>query len=187
MSRNVHRTEDAPTEVTLPITPMLDMAFQLLFFFLCTFNPVNKREGQLDLSLPAKSATAAADPKKADEKAESHKEEIDIPAELTIKLRSHEDIGNRGSLSAMIVSTPAGESTLGGTVEEKKKKLADKLEATKPRADAAKDGKKKVPTVRIEAASALRWEEVVKVMDVCYRAGYQVSFVKPPDFGLTGQ
>ena len=37
---------EAGTEVTLPITPMLDMSFQLLFFFMATFNPTDPEGAQ---------------------------------------------------------------------------------------------------------------------------------------------
>src|SRR5207245_6219274 len=82
--RNKHRQEDKPTEVTLPITPMLDMAFQILFFFIATFNPVAASEGQMDLSLPAKSEAAAQEQKTVSPKAESHTPEIDIHTDIPI-------------------------------------------------------------------------------------------------------
>ena len=31
------------------------------------------------------------------------------------------------------------------------------------------------------ADSIVRWSQVTKVMDGCYRSGYQVSFLKPAD------
>lgn len=40
-----------PEEVAFPVTPMLDMAFQLLAFFVLTFQ-VPSRETRLDLELP---------------------------------------------------------------------------------------------------------------------------------------
>ena len=40
-----------PVDPDLPITPMLDMTFQLLAFFITTFNPTPS-EGHLDLALP---------------------------------------------------------------------------------------------------------------------------------------
>src|SRR5215510_11013444 len=39
-------------EPDLPITPMLDMSFQLLAFFIMTFKPT-PTEGQIPLALPA--------------------------------------------------------------------------------------------------------------------------------------
>ena len=38
-------------EPDLPITPMLDMSFQLLAFFIMTFKPADT-EGQIALTLP---------------------------------------------------------------------------------------------------------------------------------------
>src|SRR5438552_15981156 len=62
------RAVEAP-EVVLPITPMLDMAFQLLFFFIAIYRPPTIREVQMELSLlplerpPAESQeTKAAEP-----------------------------------------------------------------------------------------------------------------------------
>ena len=51
--RHRHRDKgDPPVEVTLPITPMLDMSFQLLAFFVMTFQSANALEGQIDMLLP---------------------------------------------------------------------------------------------------------------------------------------
>jgi len=44
-----------------------------------------------------------------------------------------------------------------------------------------KEGKKKVPPVRMAADADVRWSQVMRIMDVCYKTGYQVSFVKPPE------
>ena len=33
------RSAQAPVEVDIPVTPMLDMAFQLLTFFIFTYHP----------------------------------------------------------------------------------------------------------------------------------------------------
>src|ERR1051326_425911 len=40
-----------PTDVVLPITPMLDMSFQLLFFFICIYKPPQSAEAQFILNL----------------------------------------------------------------------------------------------------------------------------------------
>ena len=179
-----HRSEDKATEVTLPVTPMLDMAFQLMFFFLATFNPVSQKEGQMDLSLPSKSEAAAKKPEDVKPTAEAHKEEVDIPADFTIALRGFQDPKSKGQISALTVTTTAGTETLAGTEEDREKALREKLTSAKPSADAKdKDGKPKVPTVRMEAEKDLRWSQVVRVMDICYKAGYQVSFAKPPALG----
>ena len=185
---NKHRTEDKPTEVTLPITPMLDMAFQLMFFFLATFKPSSAMEGQMDLSLPAKSEAAAKDPKKVSEKTESHTEEVDIPADFTITLHGLKDPRNKGQVTGMEVKGSQGISeTITGSRDDREKQLSEKLVSAKPKDPKTKEGKVRSATVRMEADSNLRWAEVVRIMDVCYKAGYQVSFAKPPDLGLTNQ
>lgn len=49
--RHRHRVKPDRVEPDLPIVPMLDMSFQLLAFFVMTFNPV-PAEGHLDMALP---------------------------------------------------------------------------------------------------------------------------------------
>ena len=51
-----------PEEVAFPVAPMLDMAFQLLAFFILTFKPPSD-ETHVDLDLPA---TPAALPARAE-------------------------------------------------------------------------------------------------------------------------
>jgi len=182
--RNKHRTEDKPSEVTLPITPMLDMAFQMLFFFIATFNPVAASEGQMDLSLPAKSSSANPDQTKIDRKAESHKEEIDIPADVTVSLRGLQDPRLKGKISTISITTQAGPEIIPGTDKEREKELRKKLQAALSKAGpVGADGKKKVPNARVEAETTIHWSEVVKIMDICYEEKFQVSFSKPLDAG----
>src|SRR5258708_28735629 len=65
MSRRDHKKAE-DTKIVLPITPMLDMTFQLLFFFIVSFNPADL-EGAVDTSLPSDHAndahTKAAQPR----------------------------------------------------------------------------------------------------------------------------
>ena len=178
-----HRAEDKPTEVTLPVTPMLDMAFQLMFFFLATFNPGSQKEGQMDLSLPSKSDPAAKNPKDVKPTSEAHREEVEDKAEFTVTLRGFQDAKSRGQISAIAVTANTVTETLPGTQDEREKLLREKLTGAKPGEAKDKDGKKKVPTVRLEAEKDLRWSEVVRIMDICYKAGYQVSFAQPPALG----
>ena len=173
MSR--HRREDNPAEVTLPITPMLDMAFQLMFFFLATFNPVSQKEGQMALSLPSRSDRPAPSPDQIRPTSEPHREEVAVPADITISLRGFQDPRSKGQISALTLTTTAGTETLNGTQEERVQLLRQRLTA------AAAESKK--ATVRVEGERDLRWSQIVAVLDVCYRAGFQVSFVKPADLG----
>lgn len=51
--RSKSRRPEPPEEVQFPVTPMLDMAFQLLAFFILTFQAPSS-ETHVDLELPAK-------------------------------------------------------------------------------------------------------------------------------------
>ena len=181
---NKHRTEDKLTEVTLPITPMLDMAFQILFFFIATFNPVAASEGQMDLSLPAKSDAAAPDPNKISPRAESHKTEIVIDADVTISLRGIQVPKFAGEVSSIMITTNRPPEILKGADKEERKaelrKQLKQLKASRPKED---DAKKRPPNARVEAETNIRWSEVVKIMDICYEEGFQVSFSKPLPIG----
>lgn len=59
MMRRHRRMKDNPTEPDLPITPMLDMSFQLMAFFILTFKP-GPTEGQLAMTLPSEGTSVAA-------------------------------------------------------------------------------------------------------------------------------
>src|SRR5204862_6206882 len=95
------RTKDKPVEVQLPITPMLDMAFQLMFFFLATFNPSSVKEGQVDLALAPGGEAAAPRPERQDLHAPPRDELPDVAADLTVRVRGHRDFVNRGTVSAL--------------------------------------------------------------------------------------
>src|SRR5438552_3039688 len=75
--------EDTPAEVQIPIPAMLDMTFQLLAFFIVTFNPPSAGEGQMDLFLPAAGAAKAQAPEQVDPFAISSTE-VEPPGEFTI-------------------------------------------------------------------------------------------------------
>src|SRR5262249_45553120 len=167
-------------------TPMLDMAFQLLFFFIATFNPVAASEGQMDLSLPAKSEGAAQDAKSQKANAESHKNEIDIPTDITISLRGLQVGKYVGEVESIWIKdrNPNAEPLAGATKTEKEKQLKDRLKAVR---DSTKtnttDAKKRIPNARLEAETNIRWSEIVKIMDICFKEGFQVSFSKPLSVG----
>ena len=73
LKHNRHRQGTDFVEPDLPITPMLDMSFQLLAFFIMTFKPADT-EGQIALTLPKdegdKSATSP--PSITDDKKPTH-------------------------------------------------------------------------------------------------------------------
>src|SRR5438034_9301009 len=64
-----HRQTTDNVDPDLPITPMLDMSFQLMAFFIFTFRPA-PTEGQIAMSLPKQEGGDTAIPSPSDEKPE---------------------------------------------------------------------------------------------------------------------
>ena len=66
----VRRDAAASSEVDMNrvITPMLDLAFQVLLFFIFTYHPSQVEEGQMDLTLPDAAKAQAETPQQANPK-----------------------------------------------------------------------------------------------------------------------
>src|SRR4030088_2922513 len=79
--RSRRKGKEAPTELTMPITPMLDMSFQLLFFFITTFKLPTGMEGEMDLALPREGQVG--NPVQQGPVAAA-----DLPLEITIAIKS---------------------------------------------------------------------------------------------------
>lgn len=135
-------------EVDIPVTPMLDMAFQLLTFFILTYRPA-PTEGQFGMNLlpaaPVIKMDAAAPP---DTNAEANP---DVPASLrtmTTQLRANPD----GSLGRV-------------TIEENELQGMDELRA---RLKEILDPSQELPFEQalIQADPKLKYEELMKVIDV---------------------
>jgi len=166
------RAVDKPVEVQLPITPMLDMAFQLMFFFLATFNPSSIKEGQVDLVLAPAGEARAARPDQQDLHAPPRDERPDVATDVTVRVRGYRDVVNRGTVSCLSLTTLAGEEEVRGTAEERERLLGERLAGSRP------------ANVRLTADRAVRWNEVLRVVDVCRKAGYRISFSQPPDLAF---
>ncbi len=158
------RRYDAPLEVQLPITPMLDMSFQLLAFFVMTFQAANALEGQLDMYLPRTGTPAA---KSADQVDLSKESDVDLQptSDLTVAVTSR-----GGEIGGLALRDKAGSKPVADT-----KALRESL--TKMRAELGQQ-----ESVKIEADRALKYARLVEVMDACLGAGFRsVGFAPPPD------
>jgi biopolymer transport protein ExbD len=169
------RKPEAGPEPNLPVTPMLDMAFQLLAFFVMTYHP-SDLEGQMDLSLPSENITQAKKQEDINMEAKPDPNKaLELPANLTVIVRTQMDNVNNGRISALTLQDDAG----GHPV--------DNLDAL---ATELKERSKTVENkenIKIQADSKLKWESVIQVMDVCQQAGFKnISFV-PPGAGGGGQ
>lgn len=170
-----HKAEAGP-EPTLPITPMLDMAFQLLAFFIFTYHP-SDLEGQMQLALPSNDAKAAHKQEDVDKEARADKDLVlEVPSDLTVIVKTQNDGVNNGVISALTVEDRSGPITISNL-----EKLGEYLKKVRETVD-------NKSSIKVQADSRLKWDGVVQVMDVCRKAGFDnISFAPPPDFGLTGQ
>ena len=149
-----HRLPDTGRiDPDLPITPMLDMSFQLLAFFVMTFNP-SPPEGHLDLALPKEAGGPTQTVPNLT---------LDEEDELTVQVEAAPEGGITG---IKVFEKGAAEGKPLGT------DTAALFQYLKDRA--AKLGK--VGKLRLEMGETLNYQFVVKLIDEATRAGYkQVS------------
>jgi biopolymer transport protein ExbD len=197
---------DPPTDVTLPITPMLDMAFQLLMFFIFTYNP-SALEGQMDLALPQQGEKAAHNQQDMSQTAQTHTDpdDIDVPLDLNVRVQAQE-VRYTVTLEEGVVRTQmdnleALKDHLKKVFKDKADAITDKVKGLSPkeRDETLRDELKKV-AIKVQGDSKLAWKYVVEVMDACRMAGVKafeeagfdvkrlnvvnVSFAAPPDQGI---
>jgi biopolymer transport protein ExbD len=146
------------SKVQLPITPMLDMTFQLLFFFLVTFHPADQ-EGQLDMALPAEQRGPVP---------ELRGGEDDFPSEVTVRVRAQPG-GGDGEISALFVRDAAG-----------REEAVEGLDGLRRHLERKREGLTQRDAVQVEADPRLRVRHLARVMDACRRAGFKNVGVKQP-------
>ncbi len=176
MSRR--KSKEPPSEVTLPITPMLDMSFQLLFFFISTFKLPTGMEGSMDLNLPSEATARADDPLKVDPSKTSEDKAVDLQAEITISVQTQAQGADADGISNITIEETSGKTPVPPPYSRDLHELTDKLAEIHQTADAKQ-------SVKIQGEAGLKWRGVVKVMDACRKAGFDnISFAQPPDYGV---
>jgi biopolymer transport protein ExbD len=139
-------------EPDLPITPMLDMAFQLLAFFIITFRP-SPTEVQLALALPRedKGGPGVRTP-----------EVTDKPSVYTVRVTAAEN----GTIESVTISEEGAVAA---------KDLGPKVEAVRDELKAVAAGlsrENRTGKLTLELDEKLVQEYVVQLMDTGARAGF---------------
>jgi len=182
-------------QLGLIITPMLDMSFQILAFFIMTYNP-SPFEGHIPGSLVppenyAKKSKDANPMPDVEMPLSIPEEDLDptLQEAITIKAKvilKGQEIGNRteGMIGQIFVKTALDtEATLVADtdvpIDAAMKKLEEKLISMSAKG-AGKDAKTKTH-LKIAAEGELRQQYIMLMYDAGKKAGYQnIHFVPPP-------
>ncbi|MBI2803790.1 MAG: biopolymer transporter ExbD [Planctomycetes bacterium] len=188
MSRHSHKNPGSPgVQLGLIITPMLDMSFQILAFFIMTYNP-SALEGHIPGSLvpPADVAKKSKD----NNNSPAPVDPLSIPEDqlnpeldsaVTVKVRAvvkgQESEGHPvGSVRQMLVQTSL--DTSAEIVSEAHHDFKDALKLLDERLKKMTTSK---TNLKIAPDGDLRQEYVMVLYDACKNAGYsKVHFVPPP-------
>jgi biopolymer transport protein ExbD len=160
----------ADAKVALPITPMLDMTFQLLFFFIINFHPADL-EGQLKMALPAEEVPQRPGGKELE--GPRRPSELEFPADLTVKVRTQRGEISQGGIVGIFVSSSSGKDVAVQGLDGLRTYLQEKRGTPESR-----EG------IQVMGDSKLRIKYLMRVMDICREAGFdKVRMVPAEDFG----
>jgi len=165
------RTATDHVEADLPITPMLDMSFQLLAFFIITFRP-SPTEAQIPTELPP--AAGSSEPAIVFN-------ELEKPARYIVQVQATE----QGTIAKITVreDLAVGDRELGNDAKVLLKELKVIHAAeSKRRETAAKQGIQiPPPKMTLEIADKLLQASVVQVFDASRQAGFTDIATVPID------
>ena len=160
--------QDPPIDVEVPITPMLDLAFQILLFFIFTYHP-STLEGQVEMSLPDLAQAKAPKPENV-KPSSSATGELELPAEVTVMLYIRRDGPRDGSLGRIVVQEKQGNKELPDRTA-----LEKYLEKIRPGLANSHD-------IKLAGDSDLKNGVTMEIMDVCTKAGFRnIALGKPLD------
>jgi biopolymer transport protein ExbD len=177
-------------QLGLIITPMLDMSFQILAFFIMTYHP-SALEGHIPGSLvpPDNYAKKSKDnnPLPAEAPPLSVPEEDLLPElqeAITVKIKANGKDGDRleGTPNQILIKTSLDgdyRSPPVADVDGDFDRALDKLSAELR--NMVKKGSTSKAHLKIAADGDLRQQYVMKVYDTCKKAGFdKIHFVPPP-------
>jgi biopolymer transport protein ExbD len=156
--RRARKGENAE-DVQFPVTPMLDMAFQLLAFFILTFNP--STETHLDLDLPATPAALPSGPRGEARPLRARNVDSDLENDLLVRAEADE-LGDLKTLRLGEARVP-DLATLGGRLSRYRRLLAGQP-----------------LRVRLVADDRLRYEPAAQIIATCETAGVAAIRLSQP-------
>jgi biopolymer transport protein ExbD len=177
-----HGDSGGGVQLGLIITPMLDMSFQLMSFFIMTYHP-SALEGHIDGNLLPPTLIATTGPQKDNTPMDDLPpvdQEPDLKDVLMVVVKSVDKgqvEGNRrdGEPSRIMLKRP--ENPMPATVVDTDMSLSDGLKKLTAELK-SETGLKS--NIKIEADGNLKHEYLMQVYDACKQAGYQnISFVAP--------
>jgi biopolymer transport protein ExbD len=149
-----------PDEVAFPVTPMLDMAFQLLAFFIITFKPPTA-ETHLDLDLPATPVALPSASRGIAQPTPARNVDTDLENDLLVRALA-DDLGDLKALKL-------GEASVSDlvTLGKRLRQYAELLEGKPLR-------------VRLVADDNLRYEPAARIIATCSASGVAAIRLSPP-------
>jgi biopolymer transport protein ExbD len=166
------RTQDKPVEPTLPITPMLDMTFQLFAFFVFTYSP-QSLEGKMDFSLPAAGEFKAQRPEDVDPTKSDTS--VELESDLSVEIKTVKSGDTKGNISQILVKQRDSDTPVAN------------LDGLRQYLESARTKVVNKSDIKIGAESNLKYAFVIEVMDTCMKAGFvNVGFSPPPDLATFG-
>ncbi len=151
-----------PDDIYFPVAPMLDMAFQLLAFFILTFRPPTA-ETHIDLHLPATPAALPSAPRGV---ARPTSRNVDVDLENDVLIRAEaDDLGDLKSLRL-------GEAPVDDLAQlgQRLRRYVELL-GTRPL------------RVRLIADDRLLYEPAARIIAVCSSSGVAAVRLAPPGTG----
>lgn len=146
-------------DVPFPVTPMLDMAFQLLAFFILTFQPPST-ETRIDLYLPA--SPAALPGRSREATPTKPQDSLDLETDLIVRAEANAE----GGLRRLV---------LAGTPVANAEKLGERLLAYVAQVQG------QPVRVRLVADDGLRYEQAARLIGAMNLAGVASIRLAAPD------
>ena len=153
MAKKHKRTETDFVEPDLPITPMLDMSFQLMAFFIFTFRPA-PTEGQIAMALPKL------------EGGENNTTPSMITEDKPIAYTVQVEATSNGTIASMSISEKEGAEAkpeaLGADLKQYEAALKKRFVA----------GQSKPAKLTLKIGDGLLQEYVVRLLDIANQVGF---------------